>query len=88
MGGDGDEGDVACVVQEGRLEEAVHGDLVAEELRGHAEDLVAVAMAMPGVVEGDLVVEDQASSPWLSSVSCTLCLDLCGKDVSRKPLNL
>ena len=60
-GGEDDEGDVACGVQEGRLEEADHGDLAKEELHGHVEDQEAVAIrgaAAGDDDEGELVVED------------------------------
>ena len=43
-GGEDDEGDVACGVQEGRLEEADHGDLAEEELHGHVEEQEVVTM--------------------------------------------
>ncbi|PON53537.1 hypothetical protein TorRG33x02_305250 [Trema orientale] len=50
--GDPAEGDVACVVQDGELEVAVHGDQVVAVLRG---------VAAGGDDGDDLVVEDQAS---------------------------
>ncbi|PON53534.1 hypothetical protein TorRG33x02_305220 [Trema orientale] len=68
MGGDDEEGDEACVVQEGQLEVAVHGDPAEVEPHGHAEDQVAAELsgAAAGVDDDDgddPVVEDQASSP-------------------------
>lgn len=64
MGGDEEEG-AACVVQGGHLAAGVHGALAEEELHGRVEDRAVVVLrgAVAGDGGGDLVVEDQASSP-------------------------